>query len=142
MKTADVSEYKQLESFGDAVLAAPHSESHGFMFCTWKQNEDGGSVFWGDYSPNYEYAKESFAIHSGLVSEHRLFSEKESAYLYHCVDFAKTSCETLTYKQDRQLNHLEEKLAYGYHPLRPSRRLLNRNLHHNRICNINRPSVI
>ena len=113
MKTADVSEYKQLESFGDTVLAATHSESHGFMFCTWKQNEDGGSVFWGDYSPDYEYTKESFAIHSGLVSEHRLFSEKESAYLYHCIDFAKTNCETLTYKQDRQLHHDENDPKYA-----------------------------
>lgn len=55
MKAADVSEYRQLASFGDTVLAATYSEKNGFMFCTWKQNADGDSVFWGDYSPNYEY---------------------------------------------------------------------------------------
>ena len=58
MKAADVSDYRQLAAFGDTVLAATYSEKNGFMFCTWKQNADGDSVFWGDYSPNYEYVKE------------------------------------------------------------------------------------
>ena len=55
MQAADVSDYRQLAAFGDTVLAATYSEKNGFMFCTWKQNADGDSVFWGDYSPNYEY---------------------------------------------------------------------------------------
>ena len=38
-------------------------------------SSDGDSVFWGDYSPNYEYVKEAFAVRSGLVSKCRLFSE-------------------------------------------------------------------
>ena len=62
MKAAGVSDYRQLAAFGDTVLAATYSEKNGFMFCTWKQNADGDSVFWGDYSPNYEYVKEGDAI--------------------------------------------------------------------------------
>lgn len=58
MQAANVSDYRQLATFGDTVLAATYSEKDGFMFCTWKQNADGDSVFWGDYSPNYEYVKE------------------------------------------------------------------------------------
>lgn len=58
MQAADVSDYRQLATFGDTVLAATYSEKDGFMFCTWKQNADGDSVFRGDYSPNYEYVKE------------------------------------------------------------------------------------
>ena len=77
-------------------------------------SSDGDSVFWGDYSPNYEYVKEAFAVRSGLVSKHRLFSEKESADLCRCVDFAKGNCETLTYEQERQLDKLQEKLTDGY----------------------------
>ena len=114
MKAADVSDYRQLAAFGDTVLAATYSEKNGFMFCTWKQNADGDSVFWGDYSPNYEYVKEAFAVRSSLVSKHRLFSEKESADLYRCVDFAIANCETLTYEQEQQLDNLREKLTDGY----------------------------
>ena len=58
MQAADVSDYRQLAAFGDTVLAATYSAKNGFMFCTWKQNADGDSVFWGDYLPNYEYVKE------------------------------------------------------------------------------------
>ena len=47
MKAVDVSDYRQLAAFGDTVLAATYSEKNGFMFCTWKQNADGDSVFWG-----------------------------------------------------------------------------------------------
>ena len=71
-------------------------------------------MFWGDYSPNYEYVKEAFSVRSGLVSKERLFSENESAYLYRCVDFTKANCETLTYGQERQLDRLQEKLTDGY----------------------------
>ena len=38
MKADGVSDYRQLASFGDTVLAATYSEKNGFMFCTWKQN--------------------------------------------------------------------------------------------------------
>ena len=114
MQAADVSDYRQLAAFGDTVLAATYSEKNGFMFCTWKQNADGDSVFWGDYTINYECAKETFAMRSGLISEHRLFTEKEWADLYRCVDFAKANCETLTYEQEQQLDNLREKLTDGY----------------------------
>lgn len=114
MKAEEVSEYRQLSSFGDTVLAAKYSENHGFEFVTWKQNADGRAVFWGDYSQNYEYAKESFAVHSGMIPESRLFSEQETANICRCVDFAEGNCETLTYAQEQQLDKLEEKLTDGY----------------------------
>ena len=67
-----------------------------------------------EYRSKYEYVKEAFAVRSGLVSKHRLFSEKESADLCRCVNFAKANCETLTYEQERQLDKLQEKLTDGY----------------------------
>ena len=91
MKATDVSDYRQLATFGDTVLAATYSEKNGFMFCTWKQNADGDSVFWEDYSPNYEYVKEAFAVRSGLVSKHRLFSENESADLCSVITMCRSA---------------------------------------------------
>ena len=114
MKAADASEYRQLVSFGHTVLAAKYSEHYGFKFVTWKQTADSRAVFRGDYSPSYEYAKESFAVRSGLIPKCRLFTEQEAADIYRCVDFTKCSCETLTYDQERQLDRLEEKLVDGY----------------------------
>ena len=116
MKADGVSDYRQLASFGDTVLAATYNEKNGFMFCTWKQNESGDSVFWGDYSPNYEYVKEAFAVRSGLVSKDRLFSENESAYLCRCVDFAKGNCETLTDNEGEDIGvKLFSETDFGQH---------------------------
>ncbi len=114
LRAAGVSDYRELAAFGDTVLAATYNEKNGFLFCTWKQNKDGSSVFWDDYSPSYEYAKEAFAVRSGIIGECRLFSEKESADFYRCVDFAKANCETLTYEQERQLDKIQEKLTDAY----------------------------
>ncbi len=75
MKAAGVTEYKQLASFGDTVLAATYNEKNGFMFCTWKQNADGDSVFWGDYSPNY---LTSAAEHGNQYAEQLLHSIKNN----------------------------------------------------------------
>ena len=114
LRAAGVSDYRELAAFGDTVLAATYNEKNGFLFCTWKQNKDGSSVFWGDYSPSYEYAKEAFAVRSGIIGECRLFSEKESADLYRCVDFAKANCKTLSAEQERQLDRLERKITDAY----------------------------
>ena len=81
MKAADVSDYRQLAAFGDTVLAATYSEKNGFMFCTWKQNTDGNSVFWGDYSPNYE------SVMSTVLSRLNAFLDSELEQVL-CFDSA------------------------------------------------------
>lgn len=88
---------RKLPRFG---CIGQYSEKHGFMFTTWKQSADRRSVSHGDYSPNFEYAKESFATRSGLIDAQRLFTEDEASNLYRCLDFARGNCETLTYEQE------------------------------------------
>lgn len=114
MGVRDVDEYHRFAEYGGTVLAGMYSEKHGFMFATWKQTSDRRSVFHGEYSPNFEYAKESFVTRSGLVDAQRLFTEDEAANLYRCLDFARGNCETLTYEQEQQLDELMTKLRYGH----------------------------
>ena len=63
------------------MLAATYSEKNGFMFCTWKQNTDGNSVFWGDYSPNYE------SVMSTVLSRLNAFLDSELEQVL-CFDSA------------------------------------------------------
>ncbi len=114
MKTDGVKDYRLLSEYRSTVLGAMYSEKYGFMFSTWSKCYDGSSVTMGDYSPNYEYAKESFITRSGLADKNRLFTPEEAENLYRCVDFVKDNCETLTYEQEQQLKDLMEKLTYGY----------------------------
>ncbi len=114
MKIADVSEYRKFAEFGDTVLAGMYSKNHGFMFCTWKQARNGTYVAHGDYSPNYEYAKQSFISRAGLIDKNRLMSDHEASLLHRCVNFVRDNCEELTYEQDQELDGLAEKLSWGY----------------------------
>ncbi len=114
MMAPDVSEYRKFSEFGDTVLAGMKSEAHGFMFCTWKQYDNGTSVAHGDYTPDYNSAKMTFAIRSGLVEQCRLFDYDESANLYRSVRYASENCEDLSYEQDRNLRELMDKLGDGH----------------------------
>lgn len=114
MKPESVPEYRQLAEYGSIVLGAMYSETHGFMFSTWTQYNGGKTIEHGDYSPSYEYAKESFATRAKLIDKYRLFSETEAENLYRCIDYALENCESLTYEQEEQLKDLKEKLTFGY----------------------------
>lgn len=114
MGIPEVSEYRRMAEYGNIVLAGMYSEQYGFMFTTWQQSADKTSVAHGDYTPNFDYAKESFITRSGLIDRHRLFAEDEAADLYRCIDYTRNNCEWLTYKQGQALDRLVEKLEYGY----------------------------
>ena len=114
MTVEDVKEYRKMSEYGDTVLAGKYNTDFGFMFCTWKQNSEKTFVTHGDYSPDYEYAKLSFAMRSGLVDKNRVFTNDEASNIYRCIDFTKNNNEQLNYEQERELNALAEKLEYGY----------------------------
>lgn len=114
MGIPDANEYRKLTEYRDTVLAGMYSEQHGFMFTTWSQSADKSYVTNGDYSPDYAYVKEAFAVRAGLIDKDCVISEDEAADIYRCVDYARGNCETLTHEQERQLDFLAKKLQYGY----------------------------
>ena len=92
MKPRDVRNYRKLAEFRDTVLAVMYSQAHGFMFCTWKKNADGTSVTHGDYSQNYDYSKEAFAVRSGLVRKEKLLPLKKALT---CISASSTQRTTV-----------------------------------------------
>lgn len=107
-------EYRRISEYDEVVFGAMYSEQHGFMFSTWRQNKEKKYVAHGDYSPDYDYAKESFIIRSGLIDKNRLFTPEEAENLYRCLGYVRENCETLTYDQEQHLKSLAEKLMRGY----------------------------
>lgn len=110
----DLPEYRRISEYDDVVLGAMYSEQHGFMFSTWRQDKEKKYVVNGDYTTDYEYAKESFITRSGLIDKNRLFTPEEAENLYRCLGYVRENCETLTYDQEQQLKSLAEKLTHGY----------------------------
>lgn len=121
MKAKDVRNYRKLSEFRDTVLAAMYSPVHGFMFCSWRQSKDGTSVAHGDYSQDYAYSKETFAVRSGLVQREKLFNLEESTDLHKCIQYAKDYCGSLTSDQEKNRSYLEEKLWDAYPQLEETR---------------------
>lgn len=106
--------YRRFAEYGDTVLGGRYSEQYGFEFATWKQDKDRLYVVHGDYTTDYEYAKQSLACRSGLIPETYLYNRQEAEDIYAALDFTRNNCGNLKYDQDERLKNLQEKLACGY----------------------------
>lgn len=120
MNIPGITEYRKLAEYGDTVFGGMYSEDHGFMFSTWQLSKDRSSAFWGHYTPDYDAAKQDFAIRAGLANADTIFTEKEAGLLCACLDYTKNNCESLTYEQDEQIGALMGKIAVVYLQLEAS----------------------
>lgn len=76
--------FRLLADFNGVVLAAYEMErNRGYKFATWDWDYDRKGVNQGDYFINdYEAAKKSFAIRTGLLQKERQFTDTQLAALY------------------------------------------------------------
>lgn len=118
LKPKDVQNYRKFSEYGDIVFAGMYSEKHGFMFCSWRQSDNGNYLAHGNYSTDYISSKENFAVRAGLVNQDKLFTAEEATELFKCAAFTRDNCESLTYDQDRSLLELMEKLQGAYPSLK------------------------
>lgn len=114
MKPKDVQNYRKFSEYGDVVFAGMYSEKHGFMFCSWRQSDNGNYLAHGNYSTDYISSKENFAVRAGLVNQDKLFTAEEATELFKCAAFTRDNCESLTYDQDQSLLELMEKLQDAF----------------------------
>lgn len=118
MKAVDVSAYRKFTEFGSIVLAGMYSPTNGFMFCTWEQSNGGTYLAHGHYTPNYNAAKEDFAVRAGIIDGNRLFDLDESGAIHGCILYTLDHCETLDYKDHQVLSELLKKTEDIYPPLK------------------------
>ena len=88
------------------IAKAPIQRATWLHVHTWEASDDRSYVTHGDYSPNYTYVKEAFAVRAGLIDKDHVFSEDEAADLYRCVNHTRDDCENLTYEQEQKLKSL------------------------------------
>lgn len=78
---------------------------------TWRYTYDRKGVTLGHYYHNdYAGAKEDFAIRSGLVSEQKLFKDKELQGIYRTLDQGQKYIPYLTFDQEQELLALKSSL--------------------------------
>mgnify|MGYP007134718598 CR=1 FL=1 len=82
--------YKLLAEFNGAVLAG-HPGRYGVELVTWEWSYGRTGLWQGHYyapgsGPNgYLSAKQDFCVRSGLMNQHRLFTNEQLAEVYRCV---------------------------------------------------------
>ena len=99
--------YQVLAEFNDVVLAALPGK-HGVQFTTWAWINERTSLWQGHYAGNdYQAAKRDFAIRSGLLDKHQLFSKEQLA------EVIDTRNDMLKQRDDFKVTFLEWKSLYG-----------------------------
>lgn len=111
--------YKLLAEFNGAVLAG-HSSRYGVEFVTWEWSCGRTGLWQGHYydpgsGPNgYLSAKQDFCVRSGLMDQHRLFTNEQLAEVYDSALELVNDGSDLGYVLDEQgqgMPHFMERFA-------------------------------
>lgn len=102
--------YKLLADFNGTVLAGMHSK-YGVQFVTWDRDFNRKGVSHGHYcGSDYEGAKQDFAVRSGLISKHQLFSQEQLIEIYRCCTDALELGFELTHEQENRIKGVQEQI--------------------------------
>lgn len=107
--------YKLLAEFNGAVLAG-HPGRYGVEFVTWEWSYGRTGLWQGHYydpgsGPNgYLYAKQDFCVRSGLMDQHRLFTNEQLAEVYRCVSETLETAYPITPERLRLLEGVAEQI--------------------------------
>lgn len=78
-------DYRLLAEFNGVVLAG-HQTRFGVQFVTWERDNDRTGVHHGHFMDHhYEAAKQDFVTRSGLVDQHRLFTDEQLVEVYRSI---------------------------------------------------------
>lgn len=102
--------YKRIAEFKDTVLAGKYlGPENGFKFVTWEYDKAG--IYAGHYYDNdFPAAKEDFAKRSMLIDRNKVFSDKELAEIYRCVEDTFSAEYELTDEQENMLLNIQDKI--------------------------------
>lgn len=106
--------FRLLADFNGVVLAGQEMEQGwGYKFVTWARSPDRSAVAHGHYydgGDTYEAAKLDFACRSGLVDEHRHFTDEQLTELYRCIAETLDNGYPITREREKTLTAVMEQI--------------------------------
>jgi hypothetical protein len=120
MPVGDLPEFRLLSEYNNIVLAARDDTEHGrgLHFVTWEYNYERTGMYRGHYTEDYNYAKEDFALRSGLVSEHKLVTPEQAAEIKASVEYRINKDGKLTLAVEDMLKDFAGNLDRAYPALK------------------------
>ena len=110
--------YKLLADFNGAVLAG-HPTQYGVEFATWEWSYGRTGLWQGHYygpgsgPSGYLSAKQDFCVRSGLMDQHRLFTNEQLAEIYRCVYETSESAYPITSERLKRLEGVAEQIRWA-----------------------------
>lgn len=105
--------YRKLCELNGIVFAAKMMQDNTLQFVTWRRSSTG--VEHGNYTRNYQSAKEDFALRSEMIDKQRLFSDEEMKLIQFALgtaqQFNQISKEPMSFDEERKLESLSEKIG-------------------------------
>ena len=110
----DISRFRILSEYNGAALAARDDSEYGLDYClkfvTWRYNYERTGFEHGNYTTDYDTAKEDFAVRSGLVDRRKLFNETELTLIRQGLVYLGADYPDLTSDQMTILGKVVEKI--------------------------------
>lgn len=104
--------YRKLCELNGVVLAAKLMQDNTLQFATWRRSSTG--VEHGNYTRDYQAAKQDFALRAKLIDERRLFNDDELKLIHSAIEtaqrFGQIAKEPMNYDDERRLEWLSEKI--------------------------------
>jgi len=128
----NLSNYRVLAEYNGVVLAArddsEQAYNDGLHFVTWRHDCDRTGFEHGNYTTDYDAAKEDFATRAGLVDRHKMMSETELKLIHQGLVFlganapdlsadAMTNVGKLIEKVEMIVPEIQERSVYEEHDL-------------------------
>lgn len=105
--------YRALADFNGVVLAA-HRNRYGMQFVTWNWGYKREGLYHGHYAAHhYEEAKQDFAIRSGLIERHHVFSDEQLTEVYRCIHKTLEHSYPITAEREKLLRKAAEQIEYA-----------------------------
>ena len=106
------SKFRLLSEFNSILLAGRElAQDMGYEFVTWRRDGSGTGVCNGNYYDNdYAGAKLDFACRSGLVQEHRQFTDEQLTEMYRCIHETLDSEYPITVERRKALTTAAEQI--------------------------------
>lgn len=106
-------DFRLLADYGNCVLAGQQTRL-GCQFVTWSWDPGHEYVVHGHYtSGDYRAAKQDFALRSGLIPNHKFFSDEQVIEIYRCCEDTLSAGFDLTHEQEKCIRSVQEQILNG-----------------------------
>ncbi len=114
--TGNVPEFRVMAEYNNIVLAARDdtAQGYGFHYVTWEYTHGRTGLNRGNYTEDFAFAKQDFAVRAGLLPKHKLLTPEQAASVRQAVAYRLDHDYEMLPAAEDALKDAARKLERGY----------------------------